>query len=239
MALSAAEYIANELYWTDGATASFAYPLPSMRSEVHNANFLAAALLARVYSYNRDTKFLIPALNVTRYSAMKQHPDGAWPYGETSSQQWIDNFHTGYNLCALMDLSVYLGTSEFDNVILRGFDFYRAHFFCSDGSVRYFHNKTYPIDVHSVAQSIITLLRFRDSDPHNLQLAESVLSWALSHMWNDRGYFYYRVLRSHTNRISYMRWSQAWMLLAMVMLLEASGSERLENIDPALQEVAH
>jgi hypothetical protein len=41
----------------------------------------------------------------------------------------------------------------------------------------------------------------------------------MDHMWNDRGYFYYRVLRSGTIRTPYMRWSLAWMCLAMSTLL--------------------
>jgi hypothetical protein len=46
MAVSAAEYILNELYWTDGdSTAGLSYPLPSLRTRVHNTNFLGAALL--------------------------------------------------------------------------------------------------------------------------------------------------------------------------------------------------
>ena len=116
MALSAAEYILNELYWTEGSATSFSYPLPSVRSEVHNANFLAAALLGRAYSRTSDKKFLLPALQVARCSAAKQQADGSWYYGETASQRWIDNFHTGYNLCALRDLSSYAATTEFDAV---------------------------------------------------------------------------------------------------------------------------
>jgi hypothetical protein len=42
----------------------------------------------------------------------------------------------------------------------------------------------------------------------------------MANMWDERGYFYYRVLRFLTIRISYMRWSQAWMLLALTTLLE-------------------
>jgi hypothetical protein len=238
MALSAAEYILNELYWTEGSAASFSYPLPSLRSEVHNANFLAAALLGRAYSRTSDKKFLLPALQVARCSAAKQQADGSWYYGEATSQRWIDNFHTGYNLCALWDLSSHAATTEFDAVIRRGFEFYRRHFFGADGSVRYFHDRTYPIDIHSVAQSIITLLTFKDVDSGNLPLAHSVLQWAVTHMWDDRGFFYYRVLRLHTNRISYMRWSQAWMLLAMVMLQEASSSKGAEELDARLAEAA-
>ena len=238
MALGAAEYILNELYWTEGSAANFSYPLPSVRSEIHNANFLAAALLGRAYSRTSDKKFLFPALQVARCSAAKQRADGSWYYGEAASQRWIDNFHTGYNLCALRDLSSHAATTEFDAVVRRGFEFYRRHFFGTDGSVRYFHDRTYPIDIHSVAQSIITLLTFKDLNSGNLPLAHSVLHWAVTHMWDDRGFFYYRVLRSHTNRISYMRWSQAWMLLAMVMLREASSSKGAEEFDTRLTKVA-
>ena len=49
MALSAADYILNELYRTGGRLAGFSYPLPSMGGSIHNANFLGAALLCRVY----------------------------------------------------------------------------------------------------------------------------------------------------------------------------------------------
>ena len=109
--------------------------------------------------------FLGPALRVARYSAAKQHADGSWDYGEAPSQRWIDNFHTGYNLCALQQIDRYLETDEFEACIRRGFDFYKAHFFREDGAARYFHNRTYPIDIHCVAQSIITLLAFEDLDP--------------------------------------------------------------------------
>jgi hypothetical protein len=220
MAVSAAEYIVNDLYWTEGGeVAGFSYPQPGVRSKTHNANLLAAALLCRVYKHTGDAKLLGPALTVARYSVSKQRDDGSWDYGEAPSQRWIDNFHTGYNLRALQTMCRYAGTSEFESSIRRGFEFYRAHFFREDGAARYFHDRTYPIDIHSVAESILTLLAFRELDPGNVALAQSVFHWAMNHMWDDRGFFYYRVLRLGTIRTSYMRWSQAWMLLAMSTLL--------------------
>ena len=225
MAVSGAEYILNELFWHNGTSvASFSYPLPSLQNPVHNANFLAAALLCRVFRHTGEKRFLDAALRAARYSVTKQRADGSWPYGEASSQQWIDNFHTGYNLCALRALCRHIGTAEFDSSIRRGFEFYRSHFFREDGAARYFDNRTYPIDIHSVAQSIITLLAFRDLDPGNSQLARWVFRWAMRHMWNDQGFFYYRVLRIGTIRTSYMRWSQAWMLHALSELLCESES---------------
>ena len=70
-----------------------------------------------------------------------------------------------------------------------------------------------------MAQSIITLLALRDLNSENMPLADSVFRWAVKHMWDENGFFYYRVLRTLTIRTSYMRWSQAWMLLALSTLL--------------------
>jgi hypothetical protein len=239
MATSAAEYILNELYWTDGgSTCGFSYPLPSLRGSVHNANFLAGALLCRIYHHTGEQKFLGPALKAVRYSVAQQHSDGSWYYGEAPTQRWIDNFHTGYNLCGLLAVGRYVGTTEFASKLKYGFDFYRAHFFRDDGAAKYFHKRTYPIDIHSVAQSIITLLELRNLDLSNVLLAHSVFRWAMDHMWDERGFFYYRVLRVGTIRTSYMRWSQAWMLLAMSTLLcesDVSVTPQLRHSTASLQ----
>jgi hypothetical protein len=172
------------------------------------------------------------ALTVVRYSVSKQRADGSWDYGEAPSQRWIDNFHTGYNLRALQAICCYAGTSEFEANIRRGFEFYRTHFFREDGAARYFHDRNYPIDIHCVAESILTLLAFKELDPKNIELAQSVFNWAMDHMWDERGFFYYRVLRLGKIRTSYMRWSQAWMLLAMCRL---QGELKVEATRPQPQ----
>lgn len=221
MAHSAAEYLLNELYWQNGSRDfGFSYPLTGLQGQVHNANFLAAALLCRIYKHSGEKKFLEPALDIARYSLGKQNADGSWYYGEDSRQRWIDNFHTGYNLTALRAIDAALGTSEFESSVRRGFEFYRAHFFRADGAVGYYHNQTYPIDTHCIAQGILTLLEFKDLYPAAIELANRVFEWAMDHMWDDRGgFFYYRILRACTIRTSYMRWTQAWMFLAMAALL--------------------
>ncbi len=240
MAVSAAEYMLKELYWTSGKlVCGFGYPLPTVRNQVHNANLLAAALFCRVYKHTGQEKFHTPALDVTRYTVTQQHLDGGWDYGEGANQKWIDNFHTGFNLSALRSIVQSLATSEFEESISRGFRFYRSHFFREDGAVRYFHNRTYPIDTHCVAQSIITLLELKNLDANNVQLARSVCEWAKNRMWDERGhFFYYRILRSCTIRTSYMRWTQAWMFLALSMLVAefASPSSKLQR--PLLSEVS-
>jgi hypothetical protein len=197
-----------------------------MQPHIHNANLLAAALLCRLYRLTGLARLLDPALTVARHAVSCQRTDGSWPYGEGDTQQWVDNFHTGYNLGALRDIGRDSATTEFEQPVRRGFDFYRAHFLRQDGAARYFHDQTYPIDIHCVAQTIITLVTFDDMHPDNRKLADAALAWAMDHMWDERGFFYYRVLRFGTIRTSYMRWSQAWMLLALTTLLDVPVAAR-------------
>ena len=116
--------------WESGnSAAGFSYPLPSLRGETHNANFLADALLYRAFKHTGDEKFLAPALRATRHSAAKQHADGSWFYGERSSQRWIDNFHTGYNLDCLKRYIESTGDREYEARLQRGFEYFTAQFF--------------------------------------------------------------------------------------------------------------
>ena len=223
-AAGAGEYLARELYWEDGGRAAFAYPLPDITVPSHNANVLGAALLCRLARFAGDSRFVEQALRAARYSVSRQRDDGSWAYGDGATQQWVDNFHTGFNLCALRSTAASLATDEFDTSLRKGYNFYRRHFFTSGGEARYFHDRTYPIDIHSVAQSLITLHAFRDRDAGARRLADSVLTWAMTHMWDPRGFFYYRVLRGLTIRTPYMRWSQAWMLVGLrTMTLRADS----------------
>ena len=237
MGVSAAEYILR-LVWREGeGIVSLSYPLSSMRSEIHNANLLGAALLCRVSRLSGEKKFLDLAFRLARYSAAKQRDDGSWPYGESPKQQWVDNFHTGYNLGALRAIGKYADTSEFESHVRRGFEFYRARFFREDGAARYFHDRTYPIDSHCVAQSIITLLEFKDLDAYSVTQANRVFDWAMSNMWDDRGFFSYRVLPFCRIKTSYMRWVQAWMLLALSTLVEETQTRIPAAPQPRLSEV--
>jgi len=235
MASSAADYIRDRLYWQQGSAAGFSYPDPSARLVIHNANFLGAAYLSRVAALTGKRDLIAPALAVARCSARQQRPDGSWPYGEAATQRWIDNFHTGYNLCALRAIGVYTHSREFAFSVRRGFDFYRAQLFRQDGAPVYYAGRSYPIDIHCVAQSIVTLTACRELAADNLARARGIIDWALGRMRDARGCFYYRVGRVTTIRTSFMRWSQAWMLFALATFIAESAvaaSGRAENRAP-------
>jgi hypothetical protein len=115
--------------------------------------------------------------------------------------------------------------SDFDKAIRKGLEFYMKYFFLEIGRAKYFLDRTYPIDIHSVAQSLITLSRFRKTT-YTSRLSNFVLEWALKHMQDKEGYFYYQTFPLLVNRIPYMRWSQAWMLLALSSLISPVDSRK-------------
>ncbi|MFY9558509.1 MAG: hypothetical protein WAV47_27745, partial [Blastocatellia bacterium] len=84
---------------------------------------------------------------------------------------------------------------------------------------RYYHERLHPHDVHSAAQGAITFVEMTDLMPNAEAMASRVVRWALNNLQDPTGYFYFQKYRFHTNKISYMRWAQAWMLYALGLYL--------------------
>ena len=120
--------------------------------------------------------------------------------------------------CTLERMRGALGQEEWRSAIAKGYSFFLDHFFEPGGVAKYFHDRTYPIDIHSIAQALITLVALEHYDERSLPLAGEVFQWALRHMRSREGWFYLQKQALWTNRIPYMRWSQAWMLLGMAHL---------------------
>jgi len=190
---------------------------PLDRRFIHNANLMGAWLLAEVGEMTSDDDLRKVALFCSRYTARRQNRDGAWLYGEGNSDRWVDNFHTGYVLVALRSISSLLRTREFDEAILRGYSFWKQHLLTSNGVPKYYPNSTYPIDVHSAAQAILTFLVFTADDRDAASNARRMAVW-VQNMRSREGYFHYQIHRTFRIRIPYMRWSQAWMQRALVEL---------------------
>jgi hypothetical protein len=183
-------------------------------SVVYNASLLGSRLLARVYSYTNEEELLGPAKKSVAYCCAKQKADGSWSYGNYDFHQWIDNFHTGYNLECLVDYANFSGDDSFSTNIEQGVNYYINTFFTPEGKSKYYSNATYPIDIHAPTQLIITLVKLHKFTQHKA-LIDRVLDWTIDHMQDKKGYFYYQINKYFYSRIPYMRWSQSWMFYAL------------------------
>jgi rhamnogalacturonyl hydrolase YesR len=219
IARSSCDFISHNLNRTFGRESfCFSYS-PLDRTTIHNANILGAHLLARTASFTDEDELKKTAYDSIKFVIDHQNPDGSWYYGTQPNHRWIDNFHTGFVLESLLDYINFTSQFELKSNLKRGLKFYQDNFFLADGAPKYYHDRIYPVGIHSCAQSIITLVKLTSVSEQNQKLAEKVTLWTLVNMQDSKGYFYFQKKRFFTNKIAYMRWSQAWMLKALVTLL--------------------
>jgi hypothetical protein len=212
------EFILKELVlFEDANNLCFGY-IPGEQARIHNANMLGAELLARVYSINKNQNYLEKSKKAMAYSIAAMNEDYSWPYSEISHSRFIDNFHTGFSLIALKDWVDYSGENIWKEELIKAYRYFLDTFWLEDGCPKYYHDSLYPIDIHCSAQGIITCLKLREYDERSLSLAKKIAQWAIENMQDKKGYFYYQKTRWCTNKIPYMRWSQAWMFYALSKL---------------------
>ncbi|MBK5280145.1 MAG: delta-aminolevulinic acid dehydratase, partial [Bacteroidia bacterium] len=201
----------NRTYDNDGDFC-FSYS-PLDKTQVFNASLLGSRLLSRVYSYTKDEKLLEAARKSISFCCKMQQENGAWSYGTLPFHQWIDNFHTGFNLECIHEFQKFTGDTSFEKCIERGLNYYLTNFFTEKGESKYYNNSLYPVDIHSPAQLIITLGRMGLLKV-NQPLLDRVIAWTVDNMQDPKGYFYYQIKSVINSRIPYMRWAQSWMFFS-------------------------
>ncbi len=221
------DFILNDLNRTEeaGDEMCFSYsPLDGTR--VFNASLMAAEALGTVGGLLKEEGLCDMALRAARYVARRQHADGSWSYGVDGHQAWSDNFHTAFVLTSLSRIIQHCDVGdELEPALVRGYEFWKERFFLSNGWPKYYPDQLYPADVHSAAAAIVALVELRGRFPGTVELAEEIASWAIANLRSSHGYFWYQQKRWYTNRIEYMRWSQAWMMYALARLLEVKSKK--------------
>jgi hypothetical protein len=192
--------------------------LAHVQRSIHNANMLGASVLARTAKLVGRDDYLSVARSAMHYSCSRQRPDGSWWYAEGPEHRWIDNFHTGYNLDSLKHYLDATNEAEFRPAFDKGLRYFKDTFFEESGRPKYYHSRTYPVDIQCAAQAIDTLAFVADEDPESLPLAERVASWTINNMQSRKGYFYYRQYPLMTARTPMLHWGQATMFKALAQL---------------------
>jgi hypothetical protein len=202
----------------------YAY-IPGETAFVHNASLWSAAVVCQTAALTGDEALRDRALRVARQSASMQQEDGHWRYGVRNHHAFVDGFHTGYNLEALDLIQKVSGVTEFAEAIIKGLDYYRNNFFLPDGTVKYYNDCVWPMDTHSVAQAVVTLIKVGRTNT-DLALANAVLQRAYASLYLiDKKRFVYQKGRWITNRINYLRWTQAWAFYALCLYAAQSPDD--------------
>jgi hypothetical protein len=187
-------------------------------SSVFNASLLGSRLLARVFSITGEQKLADEARHSVAAVCSFQKEDGSWTYSKTDFHQWIDNFHTGFNLESVHEYMRFSGDESFRENVVRGYDYYLKTFFTPEGIAKYYNNSVYPIDIHAPSQLVVTAARLGRLRGDS-ELIGRVLGWTISNMQSPKGYFTFQIHKHYKIKIAYMRWSQAWIFYGLSVYL--------------------
>ncbi len=184
----------------------------------HRVPNVTAFVLAFLAEFGRETERDMSEVITKglKYLFSIQRADGSWPYIEGSER--VDGRHSGFVVQALKQISGIHPREELLDVVERGWAYYRRTFF--DGPVpKWAPDRTYPVDIHDVAQAIITASVMGD-----IALARRVLEFVVATMYDGRGGFYYKLFSNgRANKTIFVRWNQAWMYRALAEFLLRSA----------------
>lgn len=192
-------------------------PVP-MRMRVMDVSILIGALYARCDALAPELNLSADARRLVRYVLHQQTEAGAWWYTDPpeASPVRIDNYHTGFILDALWRYMAATGDQAPLPAYRKGLAYYAEHLFDADGAPRWMSDQRYPHDVHGSAQGVITFARHASEFPG---LADRIAAWAIDHLYDGHGAFWYRRTRYRSDRTLFLRWNNGWMARALSDLL--------------------
>lgn len=214
---------------------------PVMKDACYNASLLGAEILARYLllcderntsvtpsrppqaadsgrpTRGDDVAGLIE--RVVDFVVARQLPDGRWNYSidlESGKERVQIDFHQGYVIESIEEIMRLTGKRkpEWEEAVRKGLEYYRKVQFFDDGRSLWRIPKQWPVEIHNQAQGIVTFSMFEEYR----DFAHTIAEWTIKNMQDRKGYFYYQKFSWYTNNISYMRWSNAWMAVALSKL---------------------
>jgi len=183
---------------------------------------LGAELYARLFFIIKDEKYKALACSMTDFTIAYQKGDGLWNYSiniDTGKERTQIDFHQGYILDSIHYVMKYCGENQhYRAALTKGTAYYFKQQFKENGRAIFRVPNEYPIEIHNQSQGIITLTRLTYLSNEYTPFARTIADWTINNMQDKKGYFYYKKYPYHTIKTPFMRWSEAWMFLALTEL---------------------
>jgi len=230
MAISASEGLIENFFVEKGELSFFRYSLSKKSKDIiiYNASAQALEALSYIFSekfYKNDMKIICN--QVTQHLINSQRSDGSWVYStdiEGKNKDIQLDFHQGYILDGLIKFNQFsIYPSEILSSVRHGAEYYRNYLFRDDGRSFFRYPIPYPIDIHNQAQGIITFTKLGIINLDYYAFAKRIAMWTIENMQDQAGFFYYQKWPLLKNRIPYIRWGQAWMMLALSSIIQFQG----------------
>lgn len=206
------------------------YVTAPLSLKVININAVVGGFLAKLSLHSGHEEYLVEAKKLIAWTIGTKTEYGAWYYTHprTVYVRDHDNYHTGGILDGIFDYMEASQDFQFLEDYLKGLKFYGEELFEPSGAAKWRNTSCYPHDVHGSAQGIISFGRAGLLNPIYYDLAIRIAEWAIIHLQNDAGGFYYQQKRLFTWKLELMRWGNSWMAWALSELLLSLAQQERE-----------
>jgi len=216
-----------------GGHLCFSYT-PVDNFHVHNANLFVAEFLCRIGKETGKQELVEIGSHAAGYALSEQNPDGSLYYWgriqNSYSPNTIDHYHSGFEIRALFGLWKQTGEAKYRQSVEKYYSFYRNNLITQrDGLIapKMTPRKFYPVNIHACAEAILCNATLAEEFLEARKILPDLCEWVISKMQTEAGWFIYMIRRAKSgeNRaeVPYMRWGQAWMLLALSQVLLRIG----------------
>jgi rhamnogalacturonyl hydrolase YesR len=213
-----------------GGVVCFSYtPLDDF--QVHNASLFVAEFLARVGAETGNAARVELGKRAADFALREQNPDGSIFYWSAAQGPagpgHVDHYHSGFEIRALFGMGRATGDARYTEAAHRYYRFYRGAFLTDTGggllpNLR--PGRPYPVNVHAAAEAVLLNAELAPHCAEAARVLPGVCRWAVENMQTPEGWFVYQLERQgpvvRAVRIPYIRWGQAWMLLALARALQ-------------------
>lgn len=221
------DFIIKELKTTfeDDNKLCFSYT-PNDNYRVHNANLLAAHILAKISIITKDSSLLILSNKMVNFSVDDQTEEGWLPYQYSNNNKAhissIDLYHSGYEMRSVYSVNRHIKSKKNEIFLKKYMHFFKNYFFKNSYPITKRFKYFDIVSIHGCAEAIYCLSTIKDENNSNLKIAENIGQWTLDNMAKKDGSFIYEIrifnFLKQKSKISYIRWGNAVMFRALTKL---------------------
>lgn len=196
-----------------------------------NVSMVAVELMMKYIDRSKNNDFMVDGhvIKDVCYDIIKtmihyQEEDGSWTYGYSAKGVLFSqkDFHQGFVIDSLYNVLPYIENIELREKAIKaysnGYNYLKNTQISQKGEFYWRYPKKYPIDIHNSAQGVLSLaINKEDNDSEKLN---TLTEYIFKTFWNKKkSCFYYQKWPIFTNKISYIRWCNSWMLYSLTKVL--------------------
>jgi rhamnogalacturonyl hydrolase YesR len=210
--------------------------------QVHNANLFVGEFLVKIGKEVNNESWFARGIKCANFAIYQQQKEGFIPYwGLDQTNKYSngkiknDHYHMGFEIRMLYSIWKMTNLSYILNSWQKYFNFYLNYMFNEQGIPKFTMDSYYPVNIHSIAESILCLSKVNEYYKNLNDKIENIIKFATEELEFKEGQYCYLIKKlpfigEYKLKIPMYRWGQAWMLLALTTYLETIN-ENKKNIN--------